>query len=45
MIKDNSNNEKQEDSFPTDALVPITVFDHIKIIDEETGEQILNKRG
>lgn len=41
----NNQTPVQNDDISEDSIAKVSVFDHIKIIDEETGEQLVNKRG
>ena len=44
MDKEKNNNKDQEKPQGIDR-VDLAVFDHILIVDNQTGEKIVNKRG
>lgn len=39
--KDKEDNNQH----PTDASVEVVAYDHIKIVDDQTGKELVNKRG
>jgi putative hemolysin len=43
MTEETNNEDKQE--HPADASAQVIVYDHLKIVDNETGKEIVNKRG